>query len=535
MAVDDAQPAAPGPAVPPDLQVPPELPGSPVPPMPQVTPVPPPPLRPENQASALEEIRERADTVWTHGDGTGGGRRARAHAADTAGSQGGNGRAGFGALTVSGREDLKGRHGRVAVVDGCRTPFSKAGTVFKDMDVVDLASAATAELIERTAIDPAAIGLSVYGVVVPALHAPNLGREVVFRTSLPMSIPGMTVNLACASSTRAITFAAEAMLAGECEVALAGGAESLTNVPIQFSRRASHAFLDLSKARTMGQRLSILSKLRPKDLAPVAPAIAEYTTGMTMGDSAEKMAKENDVSRRSQDEIALLSHQRAAAATADGRLAAQIAPVFPPPRYGQAVTQDNGIRTDSTLEALAKLKPVFDRRYGSLTAGNSSPLTDGGSAVLMMTEERAKALGYQPLGYLRAYAYAAVDPREQLLQGPAYAAPAALDAAGVKLSDVDLVEMHEAFAAQIMSNLKAFASPRFAREELGRGEPMGEIDLDRLNVTGGSIAIGHPFGATGARVVMQLLYELRRRGQNLGLLTICAAGGVGFAMVVERE
>jgi acetyl-CoA acyltransferase len=516
MAVDDVQPAAPGPSVPPE------------PPISPASPAPPPPLRPENQASALEEIRQRADTVWTHGPGKG------ARAGGSAGGSG-NGRAGFGAITVTGREDLKGKHGRVAVVDGCRTPFSKAGTVFKDMDVVDLASAATAELIERTAVDPAAIGLSVYGVVVPALHAPNLGREVVFRTSLPMSLPGVTVNLACASSTRAITFVAEAMLAGECEVALAGGAESLTNVPIQFSRRAAHAFLELSKARTMGQRVSILSRLRPKDLAPVAPAIAEYTTGMSMGDSAEKMAKENDVSRRSQDEIALLSHQRAAAATADGRLAAQIAPVFPPPRYDQAVVQDNGIRTDSTLEALAKLKPVFDRRYGSLTAGNSSPLTDGGSAVLMMTEERAKALGYQPLGYLRAYAYAAVNPREQLLQGPAYAAPAALDAAGLKLSDIDLVEMHEAFAAQIMSNLKAFASPRFAREELGRDAPMGEIDLDRLNVTGGSIAIGHPFGATGARVVMQLLYELRRRGQNLGLLTICAAGGVGFAMVVERE
>jgi len=355
MAVDDAQPAAPGPSVPLNLQVP-------------DTPVPP-PLRPENRASALEEIRERADTVWTHGPG--GGSRTR-----TAGANGGGS---IHALTVSGREDLKGRHGRVAVVDGCRTPFSKAGTVFKDMDVVDLASAATAELIERTAIDPAAVGMSVYGVVVPALHAPNLGREVVFRTSLPMSIPGMTVNLACASSTRAITFAAEAMLAGECEVALAGGAESLTNVPIQFSRRASHAFLELSKARTMGQRLSILGKLRPRDLAPVAPAIAEYTTGMTMGDSAEKMAKENDVSRRSQDEIALLSHQRAATATADGRLAAQITPVFPPPRYGQAVTQDNGIRADSTLEALAKLKPVFDRRYGSLTAGNSSLLFDEGA------------------------------------------------------------------------------------------------------------------------------------------------------------
>ena len=496
-----------------------DVPGRPLPPGSPVTAdTPPPPLRPENNAGVFEEIRERADTVWTHASGARGGRNGFHEP-----------------LTVTRREDLKGKHGRVAIVDGCRTPFSKSGGVFQNMDVVDLAGAATAELMERTGVDPAAIDLSVFGVVVPALHAPNLGREVVFRASLPMSVPGVTVNLACASSTRAITFVAEAMLAGECEVGLAGGAESLSNVPIQFSRRASHAFMELGKARTMGQRLAILSKLRPKDLAPVAPAIAEYTTGLSMGESAEKMAKENDVSRRSQDEIALLSHQRAAAATADGRLAAQIAPVFPPPRYDKAAIQDNGIRSDSTLEALAKLKPVFDRRYGSLTAGNSSPLTDGGSAVLMMTEERAKALGYQPLGYLRAYAYAAVNPREQLLQGPAYAAPAALDAAGVKLSDIDLVEMHEAFAAQIVSNMKAFASPKFARQELGRGEPMGEIDLERFNVTGGSIAIGHPFGATGARVVTQLLYELRRRGRNLGLLTICAAGGVGFAMVVERE
>jgi acetyl-CoA acyltransferase len=511
MAADEPQPAETNPAA-----VPPSAAAD------AAAATPPTPLRPENRASALEEIRDRADTVWTHGAGRGG---AAAK---------GNGH--FHApVAVTRREDLKGKHGRLAIVDGCRTPFVKAGTLFQDMDVVDLAGAAVAELMERTAVDPAEIGLSVFGVVVPALHAPNLGREVVFRASLPMSVPGVTVNLACASSVRAITFAAEAMLAGECEVALAGGAESLTNVPIQFSRRAAHVFTELSKARSVPQRLSILSKLRPKDLAPVAPAIAEYTTGQSMGESAEKMAKENDISRRSQDEIALLSHQRAAAAAADGRLAAQIAPVFPPPRYDKASSHDNGVRADSSLEALAKLKPVFDRRYGSLTAGNSSPLTDGGSAVLMMTEERAKALGYQPLGYLRSYAYAAVDPREQLLQGPAYAAPAALDAAGLKLSDIDLVEMHEAFAAQILSNIKAFASPRFAREELGRSAPLGEIDLDRFNVTGGSIAIGHPFGATGARVAMQLLYELRRRGQNLGLLTVCAAGGVGFAMVLERE
>ncbi|HVT60851.1 MAG TPA: acetyl-CoA C-acyltransferase FadI [Thermoanaerobaculia bacterium] len=491
-------------------------------------PGPPAPLRPENRASALEEMRDRADTVWTHAAGDGrDGRNGKGT------PRSGPGRAA--AVTGTGREQLRGPHGRVAIVDGCRTPFVRAGTQFQGMDVVDLAGAATAELVVRTAIDPELIDLSVYGVVVPALNAPNLGREVVFRSSLPMKVPGVTVNLACASSSRAMTFVAEAILAGECEVALAGGAESLSNVPVQFSRRAAHAFMELSRAKTLPQRFGILSRLRPKDLAPVAPAIAEYTTGMTMGESAEKMAKENDISRRSQDEIALLSHQRAAAATADGRLAAQIAPVFPPPRYGAAVTQDNGIRSDTSLDALGKLKPVFDRRYGTLTAGNSSPLTDGGSAVLMMSEERAKSLGYTPLGYIRSYAYAAVDPGEQLLQGPAYAAPAALDGAGLKLADVDLIEMHEAFAAQILSNMKAFASAKFAREELGRSEPLGEIDLERFNVTGGSIAIGHPFGATGARVATQLLCELRRRGANLGLLTVCAAGGVGFAMVVERE
>jgi acetyl-CoA acyltransferase len=358
---------------------------------------------------------------------------------------------------------------------------------------------------------------------------------VVFRASLPMDIPGVTVNLACASSTRAMTFGAEAILCGETEVVLAGGAESLSNVPIQFSRKAARTFMAASRAKTLPQKVGVFSKLRPADLAPVAPAIAEYTTGMSMGESAEKMAKENDISRRAQDEIALLSHQRAAAATADGRLTAQIAPAFPPPGYDQAVTRDNGVRTDSSLEALAQLKPVFDKRYGSLTAGNSSPLTDGGSAVLLMSEEKAKALGFTPLGYIRSYAFTAVNPGDQLLQGPAYAAPAALDAAGVKLADMDLVEMHEAFAAQILSNMKALASKKFAERELGRGEPLGVVDFARFNVTGGSIAIGHPFGATGARVVTQLLYELRRRGENLGLATVCAAGGVGFAMVVERE
>jgi acetyl-CoA acyltransferase len=469
-----------------------------------------PALPPPNDASARDEVSSRADTVWTRPAG------APAPA------------------RVVGRA-LRGAGGRVAIVDGCRTPFAKAGTALQDMDTIDLAGTAAGELVTRTGIDPETIGLVVFGVVVPALHAPNLGREVVFRLGLPATVPGWTVNLACASSNRAITSGAEAILSGQCDVVVAGGAESLSNVPLAFSTPAARKLARLARAKGLGGKLTALAALRPRDFLPVPPAIAEYTTGLTMGQSAEKMARENDVSRRAQDEIALVSHQRAAAAAAEGRLAGQLVLTFPPPGRDQPFAADNGIRADTSLAALAALPPVFDRRYGSLTAGNSSPLTDGGAAVLLASEERARALGLRPLGYIRSWAWAALDPGTQLLQGPAYAAPAALDAAGLGLADIDLVEMHEAFAAQLLSNLKAFASPKFARDELGRSAPLGEVDLDRLNVNGGSIALGHPFGATGARVTIQLLRELERRDANFGLLTVCAAGGVGFAMVVERE
>jgi acetyl-CoA acyltransferase len=468
------------------------------------------PLPANNEASALEEVRQRAETVWTRGEG------AAPNVARVA------------------TNELRGRRGRVAIIDGCRTPFAKAGTELRDMDVIDLAGVAAGELVSRSGIDPNEIDLSIFGVVVPALHAPNLGREVVFRTSLPHPIPGTTVNLACASSNRAITSGAEAILTGQCDVVLAGGAESLSNVPIQYPKSGARRLQELVKAKSLGAKLAVLAKVRPRDLAPVPPAIAEYTTGMSMGEACEKMAKENGISRLSQDEIALLSHQRAAAAAAEGRFAEQIVPTFAPPGHGTAVTADNGVRSDSSIEALAGLRPVFDRRYGTLTAGNSSPITDGGSAILLMSEEKAKELELTPLGYIRSFAYAALDPGSQLLQGPAYAAPVALERAGLGLADVELVEMHEAFAAQILSNLKAFASAKFARQELGRSRALGEVDLERFNVNGGSIAIGHPFGATGARVTMQLLFEMRRRDLGLGLMTVCAAGGVGFAMVVER-
>ncbi|MDH3224632.1 MAG: acetyl-CoA C-acyltransferase, partial [Gemmatimonadota bacterium] len=227
-------------------------------------------------------------------------------------------------------------------------------------------------------------------------------------------------------------------------------------------------------------------------------------------------------------------HMKAHAGTEDGRLTAEIAPVYVPPKYEEVVAVDNGIRPDTSLEALAKLRPVFDRDFGSVTAGNASPLTDGASAVLLMSEQRARDMGLEPLGFVRSYAFSALDPADQLLQGPAYAAPIALDRAGISMADIDLMEMHEAFAAQVLSNLQALDSDEFARDELGRSHKVGHPDPDVINVMGGSIAIGHPFGATGGRLTVTLLNELKRRGGQFGLITVCAAGGLGFAMVLER-
>ncbi len=414
-----------------------------------------------------------------------------------------------------------------------RTPFARAGTVLKDLSAVELGKLAARELVFRSGIEPAAVDLICFGTVVPSVLEPNIAREVALMPLFPKGIQAWTVGRACASSNQAITDAADQIALGHADVAIAGGAESLSAVPILHSRKFADALVAASKAKTFGARLGAFANIRPRDFIPVTPAIAEPTTGETMGESAEKMAKINRIARADQDTFALASHVNAAAGTADGRLTAEIGPVYVPPKYGTIVTSDNGIRTDSSLEKLAALKPVFDRKYGSVTAGNASPLTDGGAAVLLMSEERAKDLGVTPLAYIRSYAYAALDPGEQLLQAPVLAAPVALRRAGLTLRDIDLVEMHEAFAAQVLSNLMGFESKEWAARA-GLTTPVGAVDRSRLNVMGGSIAIGHPFGATGARITTTLVNELRRRDGQFGLMTVCAAGGLGFSMVVER-
>lgn len=423
---------------------------------------------------------------------------------------------------------------RVAIVAGVRTPFTKAGTAFKTISAIDLGKLCVAELLQRTNLEGKEVQALVFGTVIPSIVAPNIAREVALLPQLPKGVQAFSVSRACASANQAITDAADQIALGHVDVAIAGGSESLSNIPILHSQGFAEALVMASKAKSMGGRLRALARLRPKDLVPITPAIAEPSTGETMGQSAEKMAKLNAISREEQDHFALRSHRLAAAGTADGRLVAEIMPVYVPPRFDTVLTSDNGIREDTSYEQISTLKPVFDRKYGTVTAGNSSPLTDGAACVLLMSEEKAKSLGYPALGFIRSYAYAALDPGEQLLQATVLAAPVALKRAGLTLADIDLVEMHEAFAAQLLSNLKGFESKEWAARA-GFSQPVGEVDRAKLNVMGGSIALGHPFGATGARITTTLLHELRRRGGKFGLMTVCAAGGMGFAMVVERS
>lgn len=430
---------------------------------------------------------------------------------------------------------MNGNGRRVAIVEGCRTPFAKSGTVFQKLSAVKLGKIAVRELISRTDLDVDEIDHLVYGTVIQSVKATNIAREVVLGAGIPPSVPAFTVGRACASSNQAITSGAEQIALGMADVVIAGGAESLTDIPILFSEEMRNTLVRASKAKSLMARAKVFAGVRPSYLAPVVPAIAEPTTGLTMGESAEKMAKENGITREAQDRWALRSHELAAAGTADGRLTREIVPVYVPPEYDTVVTSDNGIREDTSLAKLASLKPVFDRKFGTVTAGNSSPLTDGASAVLLMSEEKAKALGYEPLGYIRSYDFASLAPDDQLLQGPVYAAPVALERAGLSMADIDLLEMHEAFAAQVLSNLQWFQSDEVARERLGRDQAIGVPPEDRINVMGGSIAIGHPFGATGGRVTVTLLNELKRRGGQFGMISVCAAGAMGFVMIVERE
>ena len=423
---------------------------------------------------------------------------------------------------------------RVAIVAGLRTPFVKSGTAFKDLSALELGRQVVSELVQRAEIPLAAIDQLVFGTVIPSVQLPNIAREVGLAAGLPKSMDAYSVTRACATSIQALTSAADAIALGEIDLAIVGGAEALSDVPISYSRPVAQAVVAASKGRNLMEKLQAFHDVSAKDLLPVPPAIAEYSTGLSMGESAEKMAKENGITREAQDAWAHRSHFLAAQAWEAGKFSKEVMRVVTGRNFDKVVAEDNIVRKDSKQDSYAKLKPVFDRKYGTITAGNASPLTDGAAALILCSEERARELGLKPLGFLRAYAYAAVDPGWQLLQAPAFSAPKALQRAGMKLSDIDLVEIHEAFAAQVLSNLQAWGSKKFADEHLGGAAPIGEVPDEKLNPRGGSIALGHPFGGTGARLVHQALRELADKDKNTALVSVCAAGGLGAACILER-
>jgi acetyl-CoA acyltransferase len=422
---------------------------------------------------------------------------------------------------------------RAVIVGGMRTPFVKAFTDFVEMDTIALGGAAVRGLLDHTKLSYKDVEAMIWGGVILPGASPNVAREIALDLRLDPACEGMTVTRACASGLQAITLAAAAIERGEAYVMIAGGSDSTSNAEVKLPQKVVHAMAPLALGKpTPSDYLTVLSKLVPfTDLLPEKPRIAERTTGEVMGESAERMAKRNEITREAQDELAARSHHRAAAAIASGRFDEEIVPVKTPD--GKWVHGDGLVRADTSAEKLAKLRPVF-AKDGTLTAGNSSPLTDGAAAVLLMSEEKARALGYRPLAALTSWAYVGVDPADQLLMGPALAMPKALERAKLELKDVDLVDMHEAFAAQVLSVLKMLKSAPFARARLGRSEAVGEVDPARFNVHGGSLALGHPFGATGARMVTTMANELAKTGKRTALLGICAAGGLGAAAVLER-
>ncbi|RUO25239.1 acetyl-CoA C-acyltransferase FadI [Aliidiomarina minuta] len=437
-------------------------------------------------------------------------------------------------MSASAQSLVTAKGDRIAIVAGLRTPFAKQATYFHGVPALDMGKMVVQELISRTDLDAELVQQLVFGQVVQMPSAPNIAREIVLGTTLPVSTDAYSVSRACATSFQSAANIAESMLAGNISVGIAGGSDSSSVLPIGVSRKLALALVDLNKARSTGAKLKILKRLGLKDLMPVPPAIAEYSTGLTMGETAEQMAKSHNISREDQDKLAHRSHNMAHQAWEDGKLAHEVMAAHVAP-YDDFLERDNNIRSDSKVEGYAKLRPAFDRKHGSVTAANSTPLTDGAAAVLMMTESRAKELGYKPLGYIRSYAFTAIDVWQDMLMGPSYATPVALERAGMQLGDLDLIEMHEAFAAQTLANVKMFASQKFAQEKLNRSQAIGEIDMDKFNVMGGSIAYGHPFAATGARMITQTLNELQRRGGGVGLTTACAAGGLGSAMILETE
>lgn len=424
--------------------------------------------------------------------------------------------------------------GRIAIVEGVRTPFVKSWTLFEDVPAQKLGSVCVRELLEKTHLNPEAVDEVIIGTVAQPVEASNIARVISLYAGIPKQKRAYTISRNCASGMESVTSALEKIKGGVDRIVIAGGTESMSNIPLMFGKETSKILVRLNKAKSLIEKLKLYFQFRPRHFKPVpglALGLTDPVCGLNMGQTAEVLAKEFGVTRREQDEFALMSHQRAVSSRT--KLQEEIMPFLVPPKFDQVVEHDNGPRENMTLESLGKLKPFFERHTGTVTVGNSCQVTDGACTLLVMEEEKAKEMGYQPLGYIRAYSYVGIEPSKMGL-GPAYAIPIVLEKAGLNLKDIDLIEVNEAFAAQVLACLKLLSSKKFAAENIFSPRTVGEIDPHKLNVNGGAIALGHPVGTSGSRLILTLLKEMKRREAQFGLASLCVGGGQGGAIILER-
>ncbi len=423
----------------------------------------------------------------------------------------------------------------VVLLDGFRTPFAKAGTSLARVSARELGRVAVSELLARHGIAPQDVQDVIIGNVAGPSDSQNIARVVALLAGIPNHVPAVTVHRNCASGMESIAQAYERVASGQADLVVAGGTESMSTIPLYVSHGMTRIFERAMRAKSPLQRIGAFTAARPRDFAPriaLAEGLTDPISGLNMGETAEVLAREFGISREAQDDFALQSHRRAVAAQEAGRLGEEIVPVFAPP-YREVVSEDVGPRKGQSLEALAKLRPYFNPRTGTVTPGNACPITDGAAAIVVASADKARSLGLLPVGRIRGYAFVGLDPAHMGL-GPTHATPVALKRAGARLTDIGLIEMNEAFAAQIIANEIAMGSASYARDKLGLDAPVGDIDRSILNVNGGAIAMGHPVGVSGTRLVLTLLREMRRRDVPLGLATLCVGGGQGAAFVLER-
>ena len=426
---------------------------------------------------------------------------------------------------------------RIAIIDGLRTPIAKAGGNFKHIQAERLGAHIVQELALRVGLPLSMYDEVIIGNVSQPGHAANVARVIALEAGFPEETIAYTVHRNCASGMESITSSAAKIIAGDGEIFLAGGVESMSNIPLMYSNKMKELFESLFKAKTITEKLYTLTHFRPRYIKPIIglmEGLTDPVSGLMMGSTAEILAQDFGISREDQDQFSIESHQKTEAAIKAGIFKEEISPVVYDTKNGKIMEDDDGVRFGQNMKALSKLRPFFDRKNGTVTAGNSSQISDAAAAVVLMSESKAKEMGLEPLGYLSDYTYAGLDPKRMGL-GPAYATAKLFNRSGMTLKDIDLIEMNEAFAVQVIANLAAFDSRSYAKEHLNRNKALGSIDTTILNVNGGAVALGHPVGMTGTRLVIHTLKELRRRGKNRGLATLCIGGGQGASLILEVE